>query len=53
MIPGYTAIDIIRTMNQELAERHQQAARRRELVTAQGERSAVTSLKGFLRRDRS
>jgi hypothetical protein len=53
MLPTYTAIDIIRTMNQELVERHQQAAIRRELAAAQSERSTFAALKGFVRRGRS
>jgi hypothetical protein len=53
MIPGYTTIDMLRTINQEMVERHLKAARMRELPAVQGDRSTLASLKGFVRRGRS
>jgi hypothetical protein len=53
MLPTYTAIDMIRTMNQELVERHQRAAVDRELSAVQRERRTFSTLKEFVTRGRS
>ena len=50
MFPIYTAVDLIRTMNQELAERHQQSAFREQRVGAVRGRSPVNSLRSIVRR---
>ena len=53
MFSSYTAIDLIRVMNEELAERHRRTAYAHQWEGATSDRSPVTTLKGFVRRGRS
>ena len=53
MFPNYTAIELIRVMNEELAERHRRTAFAQQWEGATTDRSPVRSLKGLVRRGRS
>ena len=53
MFPSYTAVDLIRTMNQELAERHRNTAFADQWEGATADRSPAKGLKGLVRRGRS
>jgi hypothetical protein len=51
MVP-YTAVDLIRTMNEELVERHQQAAFRHQWQGAFADRPPAVSLRSIVKRGR-
>lgn len=52
MFPAYTAVDLIRTMNKELVERHQKTAFRHQWEGAFADRSPATSLRSIVTRGR-